>query len=100
MTTLAELPTVTECSAAGCSYNEHTHCKAPAVTIGGEAGSDAKCETFIPLGMKGGLDKVVTHVGACQRHECSFNENLSCSAPAVRVGAGGDEADCLTYTPR
>ena len=53
--------------------------------------------TFIPLSSKGGLDKVLTHVGACQRGECIHNSNLECPAPSVRIGPGADSADCLTY---
>jgi|SRR5690606_5883516 len=98
MSTLAELPAVTECSVTGCSYNDHSSCHAAAVTIGGEG--DAQCETFIPLSVKGGLDKVVSHVGACQRHDCVHNVDLECAAPAVRVGPGQDTADCLTYQSR
>ena len=61
--------------------------------------TDAQCATFIPLGTKGGLD-VVAHVGACQRDDCTHNSALECTAPAVRVGAGHDLADCLTYDHR
>lgn len=97
MSTLADLPAVAECSVDGCSYNDHSSCHAAAVTIGGEG---ARCATFIPLGVKGGLDRVVSHVGACQRQDCSHNSHLECAAPAVRIGAGRDVADCLTYAPR
>ena len=96
--TLDELPAVAECSVAGCSYNDHSHCHAAAVTIGGSVG-DAECATFIPLGTKGGLDKVLTHVGACQRSECVHNSSLECTAASVRIGPGADDADCLTYEP-
>ena len=48
--TLDELPAVAECSVSGCSYNDHSHCHAAAVTIGGSVG-DAECATFIPLGV-------------------------------------------------
>ncbi|QOR69302.1 DUF1540 domain-containing protein [Ruania alkalisoli] len=99
MSTLADLPTVAECSVDGCSYNDHSHCHAAAVTIAGSPG-EAHCATFIPLSSKGGLDKVVSHVGACQRSDCSHNSSLECTASSVRVGAGADEADCLTYSPR
>ncbi|BDZ65547.1 DUF1540 domain-containing protein [Agromyces mangrovi Wang et al. 2018] len=99
MTMLADLPAVTECSVEGCSYNDHSHCHAAAVTIAGSNG-DAQCATFIPLSTKGGLDKVVTHVGACQRADCVHNSSLECTAPAVRIGAGQDAADCLTYDAR
>ncbi len=94
--TLDDLPRVSECSVHGCSYNDHSHCQAAAVTIGGTPG-DAECATFIPLGTKGGLDKVVSHVGACQRAECVFNSSLECTAASVRVGPGAESADCLTY---
>lgn len=99
MTTLAELPHVTECTVLGCSYNDHSNCHAGAITIVG-AGDDAQCATFIPLNVKGGLDKVLASVGACQRTDCVHNSDLECTATAVRVGAGHDLADCLTYQPR
>lgn len=98
MTTLMELPTVSECAVDGCSYNHDHSCHAAAVTIS-SAGTDASCATFIPLGVKGGLDTVVSHVGACQRADCSYNEHLECTAESVRVGPGPDNADCLTYSP-
>ena len=62
MSTLMDMPQVSECSVAGCSYN-HDGCHAGAVTITG-TGDDAQCATFIPLGYKGGLDRVISHVGA------------------------------------
>ena len=63
MTELMELPAIAECSVAGCSYNDHSHCHAAAITVGG-TGGDAQCATFIPLTVKGGLDKVLSHVGS------------------------------------
>ncbi|GAA5031161.1 DUF1540 domain-containing protein [Microbacterium fluvii] len=96
--TLEDLPRVSECAVAGCSYNDHSHCHAAAVTIGTSAG-ETECATFVPLGTRGGLDKVVTHVGACKRSECVHNESLECTADAVRIGPGAEAADCLTYQP-
>ncbi|BDZ42468.1 hypothetical protein GCM10025865_17670 [Paraoerskovia sediminicola] len=99
MTALTELPQVAECSIDGCGYNHEHGCHAGAVTIAGTSG-DAACATFIPLSEKGGLDKVVAHVGACQRGECIHNDHLECAAPSIRVGAGAssdDHADCLTF---
>ncbi|ACZ20412.1 hypothetical protein Sked_04470 [Sanguibacter keddieii DSM 10542] len=101
MSALLDLPHVSECSVASCGYN-HDGCHAGAVTVAGHAGA-AECATFIPLSAKGGLDKVVAHVGACQRSECANNVALECTASSIRIGAGssaGDLADCLTYTPR
>ena len=97
MPTLMDLPPVAECSVDGCSYNHEHACQAAAVTIGA-SGADANCATFIPLGVKGGLDKVVSHVGACQRADCRHNSALECTAASVRVGAGADSADCLTFS--
>lgn len=95
MSSMLEMPRVSECTIKGCSYN-HDGCHASAITIN----DDASCATFIPLSAKGGLARVVASVGACQRAECKFNESLECTAPAVRIGAGGThEADCLTYEP-
>jgi hypothetical protein len=88
-----EMPRVSECSVAGCSYN-HDGCTAYAVSVG----QDAQCATFVPLNVKGGLDKVIAKVGACQRSSCRFNQDLECSADFIRVG--GAEADCLSYEAR
>jgi hypothetical protein len=66
----------------------------------GNARGDASCATFIPLSTKGGLEKVIAHVGACQRGECVHNDHLECGAPSIRVGAGPEDpghADCLTF---
>ncbi len=99
MSSLTEMPQVVECSIDGCGYNHDHGCHAGAVTIAGHTG-DAECATFIPLGTKGGLDKVISHVGACQRSECVHNDSLECTATAVRLGPGAVDADCLTYEPR
>lgn len=101
MSALLDLPHVSECSVSTCGYN-HDGCHAGAVTVAGHSGV-AECVTFIPLSHKGGLDKVVGQVGACQRSECVHNSALECTASSVRIGAGAaaDElADCLTYSPR
>ncbi|WP_265523020.1 DUF1540 domain-containing protein [Oerskovia flava] len=102
MSSVLDMPEVAECSIDGCGYNHDHGCHAGAVTIAAHGG-DAECATFIPLSTKGGLDKVIAHVGACQRGECRHNESLECHADSIRVGAGpSSEAhpDCLTYAPR
>ena len=96
MSTL-EMPAVSECTVAGCSYN-HDGCHAFAITIS-SAGKDAQCATFIPLSSKGGLTSVHGSIGACQRADCVHNESLECGASSVRIGQGADTADCLTYQP-
>lgn len=98
MTTLLDLPEVSECTVEGCSYN-HDGSHAAAVTIS-VSGDHAECATFIPLEIKGGLKTVLARVGARQRANCSSNEELECTATAVHIGQGGDVADCLTFPPR
>jgi hypothetical protein len=93
MTTFSELPTVTECSATSCSYN-HDGCHAAAITISAD---HADCATFLPLGIDGGLPKVVASVGACQRTDCRFNVAAVCTAPAVRIDGGHGAAHCQTF---
>ena len=90
---------VTDCTVNNCSFNDHSHCGAAGITIGG--GEDhASCATFIDTGIHGGLPKVLATVGACQRSECVHNNQLMCGAPEVHVGPGADNADCLTYEHR
>ena len=96
MSAILELPTVSGCAVESCSYNRDDACSAAAVTIGSTP--DAACTTFIPLGIKGGLDRVTSFVGACAKADCSHNSQLECTAPSVRIGA--DTADCLTYSAR
>jgi hypothetical protein len=99
MTAVLEMASITECSVVGCSYNDHSGCNAFAVTIGG-SGASAGVRDIHSAVRKGGLSKVVGHVGACQRADCVHNESLECSATSVRIGAGSDTADCLTFQPR
>ncbi|MEJ2852680.1 MULTISPECIES: DUF1540 domain-containing protein [unclassified Saccharothrix] len=98
--TTTEMPHVSECTVAGCSYN-HDGCHAFAITVSGHNGA-ADCGTFIPLSRKGGLDRVIAQVGACSRTDCRYNKDLECSASDIRVGPGegGHAANCLTYSPR
>lgn len=98
MSATLEMPHVAECTVLGCDYN-HDGCRAFAVTISSaHAGATASCATFIDIGARGGLDRVVAQVGACQRTDCMFNDALECRAEAVRIGPGGGTAHCLTYT--
>ncbi|MDO4613313.1 MAG: hypothetical protein Q4B10_04545 [Actinomycetaceae bacterium] len=86
---MTTMPQVSECQATTCAFN-HDGCQAFAMTMG-----EGGCTTFIALDTLGGLPTVDAQVGACQRGDCTFNHQLVCSAPAVRVDA--NEA-CLTYT--
>jgi hypothetical protein len=97
MTAMLEMPRVRECTALGCSYNDHTACHAFAISISEVNGH---CDTFIDIGVHGGLDIVTAQVGACHRADCAHNLDLECRADAIRVGPGQDVADCLTYLAR
>ncbi|WP_427017774.1 DUF1540 domain-containing protein [Pseudarthrobacter sp. P1] len=90
---------VTECAVHNCSFNHHDECGAYAITVGGSA-DHASCSTFIDTSASGGLTKVLAHVGACQRSECTHNNHLMCDAHNVHVGPGAEAADCLTYEAR
>ena len=92
MTTI-DLPLVQDCSVSECSYNNNG-CAAGAVTIG----YGRTCSTFVPLSVRGGLERKSPVVGACQKADCSFNTDLECTAFAIRVGS--TSADCLTYQAR
>jgi hypothetical protein len=94
--TAVKMPRVAECTVTGCSYNHDEAYGAFAVTVA----TESSCATFIPLDTKGGLSKVVSQVGACQRADCAFNQDLECTAGSVRMGAGADAADCLTFQKR
>ncbi len=94
MTTV--MPPVSECTVAGCSYNDHG-CHAFAITVSGTDGH-ADCGTFIPLTIRGGLPRAEAQVGACSRTDCVHNDALECRADAIRVGVDQDTASCLTYS--
>jgi hypothetical protein len=96
MTSMQSLPTVGSCSATSCAYNESSSCHAGAITV---AGDNAACGTFVEISFRGGVDAGGV-VGACHRSECKFNDKLECTASSVRIGAGKDVADCLTYEAR
>jgi hypothetical protein len=51
------------------------------------------------ISFRGGRERT-GQVGACHRSECRFNDQLECTAASVRIGAGADVADCLTYEAR
>ncbi|WP_375430666.1 DUF1540 domain-containing protein [uncultured Friedmanniella sp.] len=91
MTSMLEMPQVSDCTATACAYN-HDGCHAFAVNID----SAAACGTFLSLNEKGGLD-VVAQVGACQRQDCVHNASLECHAPSISVGFTAANADCLSY---
>jgi len=93
---MAALATVKSCSTTACSYNSDG-CTAYAITVGGAQGA-ASCGTFVSLDARGGQGTADSHVGACQRLECTHNDNLMCTADAITVG--GEAANCELYQAR
>ncbi|WP_430593529.1 DUF1540 domain-containing protein [Humidisolicoccus flavus] len=93
MTMLSDLPHVSSCSATACGYN-HDGCHAGAITVEGNA---ASCSTFLPLGIDGGLPKVIASVGACKRVDCVHNESAVCTAASVRISGGEGTTHCETF---
>lgn len=89
------LATVTDCTVTGCSFN-HDGCTAGAITMATRT-PEPTCVTFISLDVVAGTKAPHASVGACQRADCVFNDNLLCTAEGVKVGDG---ADCLTFTAR
>jgi len=95
MATMISLPIVSSCSVETCGFN-HDGCRAGAINVSGDHGH---CSTFIATDAKGGrFDN--SGVGACTRTDCTFNQEMSCTAEAIEVGASFDTADCLTFEAR
>ncbi len=91
-----ELPQVSECVVRECAYNAAGSCHARAITIGD--GVHPGCDTFVAS--KDHCDgNAAAGVGACKVASCTHNEQLECTAPAIRVGYHGDHPDCLTFEP-
>lgn len=90
---MSALATVKSCSTTACSCNE-SGCTAFAITMGGSQGA-ASCGTFVALDARGGMPTADSQVGACQRLECTHNNDLMCTAEAI--GVGGDDAACELY---
>ena len=85
---MANLPQVSDCAVADCSYN-HNGCEAAAMTMG-----VGGCSTFIALPQVGGIGTKAS-VGACVKADCEYNDHLECGAEAIKVGSASGE--CLTY---
>ncbi|MFW2512409.1 DUF1540 domain-containing protein [Demequina sp. SO4-13] len=99
MPTMIGLPIVSSCSVESCGYN-HDGCHASAISVGAARGNEnSACNTYAVTDAKGGNADVAA-VGACSRTDCVHNEELSCTAEAIEVGASFDEADCLTFAAR
>ncbi len=96
MTIMAELPQVHGCSVDSCGFNADSGCHAGAITIGGD---HAHCGTYVDIKPRS-VSAGTARVGACHRIDCAHNEQLACAAASVKVGAGDDVADCLTFTAR
>lgn len=93
-----QLPAVTECTIAECSYNMENKCHAKAITIGD--GNIPSCDTLFRGSQTIHTKNIQAGVGACKVSSCSFNDDLECSADSITVGLLKDKVNCLTYTMR
>lgn len=86
---------VRSCAASACAFNAESSCNALAITMTGTAQDTAGCGTFVQLDARRPVSSGNGTVGACHRLECSFNQDLACTAEGVEVT---DVATCATYT--
>ena len=92
------MPIILSCDAGECAYNMNAKCHAMAITVGSPL--DHKCDTFLPVTIKGGAREITGQVGACKVISCKFNQSLVCSAPGVTMGHEGNDVDCLTFAAK
>jgi hypothetical protein len=98
---MIEMPMVTDCTVSACAYNLSQACKAKAITIGeSKDPQEPICDTFFQYSTHTGIKDITAGVGACKMHDCSFNEELECSAQNIKVGMKNGNADCLTFKKR
>jgi hypothetical protein len=95
-----EIPKITACDVTDCVYNKHSACHTPAITVGGPGEDCPKCDTFTKGANRGGIMDMTGGVGACKVDACSYNRDLECSAPSIKVGRHQGHPDCLTFQPR
>ena len=92
-----DLPLVDACSVGNCAYNVKDRCHAKAITIGD--GVHPGCDTSFLKSSRHAKDtSIIAGVGACKVLDCSYNNDLECSASSINVGMEGDSINCLTYT--
>jgi hypothetical protein len=92
-----EMPVVSHCRIAECTYNKDLICRAKAITIGDS--TDPECDTFLRSTLHIRETRRVAGVGACKVAGCIFNRDFECSADEITVGWSGAKVHCLTYSP-
>ncbi len=90
---------ISACDVADCSYNRNKECHALAITVGGPEVC-ACCDTYVHAAKKGGVADMTGGVGACKVDSCTFNSDLECSAPGIKVGLHQGHPDCTTFKTR
>ena len=86
-------PLIKQCTMISCSYNDNTHCRARAVTVGDD--EHPVCDTFTQIltSKAGGLFDGT--VGACKVEDCKHNTGLECALGEIKIGLHRDHPDCL-----
>ncbi|AQT67980.1 hypothetical protein STSP2_01134 [Anaerohalosphaera lusitana] len=93
-----QMSKVSKCDVTGCAYNTDNQCHAYAITIGNSG--TPKCDTLCMASGKTDDTNSTAGVGACKTTSCKANKGFECTAPEITVGFQGNEADCLSFTPR
>lgn len=90
-----EMSMVAECSHEECAYNTGKSCHAKAITVGDSI--NPLCDTVLHRADNVHATDIHAGVGACKVSDCSFNEDLECTADSIAIGLQNDNARCMTY---
>lgn len=93
-----DMPLVSRCNIANCSYNRDNVCHAKAITVGD--GRSPLCDTVFYGTEIIHAVNLQAGVGACKVSACRFNNDLECGASDVSIGAQGNNAVCMTFAQR
>lgn len=93
-----EMPSVSTCVVARCTYNRDNTCHARAITVG--HGSQPGCDTFMANDQHVRNKEMMAGVGACKVTVCRHNMDFECIADGISVGMRGKEINCLTFEAR
>lgn len=93
-----EIGMVLACQVEDCSYNQGRECQAAEISVGGEDGTHAACDTFTTqyeVNKQPG-QSMVEH---CDITRCKYNDHEGCQAPAVSLGHHEAHAECDSFVP-
>ena len=97
-----------KCKAEHCTYNKDRYCSKGDIMVGGdeaEKSQETCCESFQERRADSMKDSVGTPSADimvdCQASNCTYNENLKCTAGKIDISGVGasscDETECSTF---